>query len=182
MAVSKTNITARFAVPARFIYRLSGAYIVKNVRQALSVLQKIIVHVSRSLTVWQKQKLFCSKVYKSKCTTIDAAFEKHETEKKRTYNRRVLEVEKATFTPLVFSTTGGMGKEAELFHKRLASLIADKRNTSYSDCMAYLRKKLSFCLLRTVLAALRGYRGRPVSVEGCNIDINLLKDYELVQY
>ena len=127
-------------------------------------------------------RIFHPGAQSNKAVTIDAAFEKHETEKKRTYNRRVLEVEKATFTPLVFSTTGGMGKEAELFHERLASLIADKRNTSYSDCMAYLRKKLSFCLLRTVLAALRGYRGRPVSVEGCNIDINLLKDYELVQY
>ena len=41
-------------------------------------------------------------------------------------NRRVLEVEKATFTPLVFSTTGGMGKEAEKFHKRLAALISEK--------------------------------------------------------
>ena len=127
-------------------------------------------------------RIFHPGAQSNKAVTIDAAFEKHETEKKRTYNRRVLEVEKATFTPLVFSTTGGMGKEAKLFHKRLASLIADKRNTSYSDCMAYLRKKLSFCLLRTVLAALRGYRGRPVSVEGCNIDINLLKDYEPVQY
>ena len=36
------------------------------------------------------------------------------------------EVEKATFTPLVFSTTGGMGKEAEKFHKRLAALLVKK--------------------------------------------------------
>ena len=63
----------------------------------------------------------------NKTTTIEAAFEKHEQEKKRTYNRRILEVEKATFTPLVFSTTGGMGKEAEKFHKRLASLLFTMR-------------------------------------------------------
>ena len=87
----------------------------------------------------------------NKAISIDAAFERHEQEKKRTYNRRVLEVEKATFTPLVFSTTGGMGKEAEKFHKRLAALISEKRMTPYSDCMSYLRRKLSFCLLRTVL-------------------------------
>lgn len=31
--------------------------------------------------------------------------------KKKSYNRRVLEVENATFTPLVFSTCGGMGEE-----------------------------------------------------------------------
>ena len=127
-------------------------------------------------------RIFHPGAQSNKAATIDAAFEKHEGEKKRTYNRRVLEVEKATFTPLVFSTSGGMGKEAEKFHRRLASLIAEKRNTPYSDCMSYLRKKVSFCLLRTTLAALRGYRGRPVTVDSCNTDLNLLHSYELVKY
>ena len=119
----------------------------------------------------------------NKAISIDAAFERHEQEKKRTYNRRVLEVEKATFTPLVFSTTGGMGKEAEKFHKRLAALISEKRMTpNYSDCMSYLRRKLSFCLLRTVLAALRGYRGKAAKTDDCNMDINLLNLNEVVRY
>ena len=43
--------------------------------------------------------------------SVPGMFKKHEDEKKRTYNRRVIEVEKATFTPLVFSTSGGMGKK-----------------------------------------------------------------------
>ena len=73
MAVSKTNISACFAVAARFIDRLSVAFIVKNVRQILSVLQKIIVHMSRSLTVWQKQKLFCSTVDKYTTSTFRCA-------------------------------------------------------------------------------------------------------------
>ena len=115
----------------------------------------------------------------NKCKTIDKAFEKHEEEKKRTYNKRILEVEKATFTPLVFSTSGGMGNEAEKFHKRLASLLAEKRDTPYSDCMSYLRKKLSFCLLRTTLVALRGYRGSPVKDENINSDINLINDAQV---
>ena len=118
----------------------------------------------------------------NKAISIDAAFERHEQEKKRTYNRRVLEVEKATFTPLVFSTTGGMGKEAEKFHKRLAALISEKRMTPYSDCMSYLRRKLSFCLLRTVLAALRGYRGKAAKIDDCNMDINLLHLNEVARY
>ena len=112
----------------------------------------------------------------NQCSTVEDAFKKHEDEKKRTYNRRIMEVEKATFTPLVFSTLGGMGQEAEKFNKRVASLIAYKRNTPYSDCVSYLRRKLSFCLLRTVLVALRGYRGRPVRNEGPNSDINLIND------
>ena len=35
----------------------------------------------------------------------------HENEKKRLYARRVLDIEQGTFTALVFTTTGGMGKE-----------------------------------------------------------------------
>ena len=43
--------------------------------------------------------------------SIPAMYISHEIEKKRKYNSRVLNVEKAAFTPLVFSTTGGMGKK-----------------------------------------------------------------------
>ena len=35
----------------------------------------------------------------------------HENEKKRKYNSRVTEIEQGTFTPLVFTTTGGMADE-----------------------------------------------------------------------
>ena len=42
-------------------------------------------------------------------------YQSHEKNKKREYNDRVLNVEKATFTPLVFSTTGGMALEASQF-------------------------------------------------------------------
>ena len=40
-------------------------------------------------------------------------YRQHETEKKRQYSSRILEVEQATFTPLVFSTTGGMAVECK---------------------------------------------------------------------
>ena len=51
----------------------------------------------------------------------------HENEKKRSYNQRVAQVELATFTPLVFSTTGGESPECMRFHKRLATLMSNKR-------------------------------------------------------
>ena len=95
--------------------------------------------------------------------------------------RRILEVEKATFTLLVFSTLGGAGKEAEKFYKRVASLYSEKRGVPYSDCVAYIRRKLSFCLLRIVLIALRGYRGRPVRKEDPNSDIDFM-DFSPVFY
>ena len=55
----------------------------------------------------------------NKAISIDAAFERHEQEKKRTYNRRVLEVEKATFTPLVFSLLDQWGGKLRNFTKDL---------------------------------------------------------------
>ena len=51
---------------------------------------------------------------------ICQVYRAHELEKKRTYNERIIEVEKGSFTPIVVSTFGGMGQEAEKFHKRLA--------------------------------------------------------------
>ena len=59
-------------------------------------------------------------------------YRRQEQEKKRQYEQHVREVEHATFTPLVMSTTGGMGKAATMSYKRLASMISDKRDVSYS--------------------------------------------------
>ena len=42
----------------------------------------------------------------------------HENEKKRLYSRSVLDIEHGTFTPSVFTTTGGMGKECLMYHSR----------------------------------------------------------------
>ena len=112
--------------------------------------------------------------------TVEEAFKKHEDEKKRTYNRRILEVEKATFTPLVYSTLGGMGQESEKFTTRVASLIAKKRDMPYSECVSFLRKRISFCLLRTVLVALRGYRGRPIRKNDENSDFEVINDQVVV--
>ena len=103
-------------------------------------------------------------------------YKKHEDEKKRTYNRRIIEVEKATFTPLVFSTSGGMGKEAVSFHKRLALLISLKRGDLYSNVMSYVRKRISFTILKATLLAIRGFRGKPKTQVGIpeNSDLNLI--------
>ena len=80
--------------------------------------------------------------------------------KKRAYNERVLNVEKASFTPIVLATTGGMGKEAEKFHQRLAVLISQKRKENYADVLNHLRTRLRFSMLKSTLIALRGVRGK----------------------
>jgi len=48
--------------------------------------------------------------------TIAAAYRQHESTK-REYAQRVQDVEHGVFTPLVLSTTGGMGREAVTFYK-----------------------------------------------------------------
>ena len=58
-------------------------------------------------------------------------YKKHENEKKRQYAEIVMEIEQGTFTPLVFSTTGGMADECVKYHNRLAELITNKRGESY---------------------------------------------------
>ena len=51
--------------------------------------------------------------------------------KKREYGDRVWEVELALFTPLVFSTTGGMGREGTVFYRWLVNLLASKQDWAY---------------------------------------------------
>ena len=68
-------------------------------------------------------------------------------------------MEHGTLTPLICSTTGGWGKEATRFHKQLANLIVEKRGESYNTVMTFIRKRLRFTLLRTILESLRGTRG-----------------------
>ena len=88
-------------------------------------------------------------------------------------------MEKAAFTPLVFSTTGGMGKEAVLFYKKAAEKISNTTNQSYSDVISYIRKRLRFKLLKTCLISIRGYRGimkKRESEDMSNLDYNLIRE------
>ena len=62
--------------------------------------------------------------------------------------------------PVLLSTHGGSGKEADRHHKRIAELIADKRNESYPEVISHLRTRIRFSLLRSILTAVRGVRGR----------------------
>ncbi len=87
----------------------------------------------------------------------------HENEKKRLYARRVFEIEQGTFTPLVFTTTGGMGKECMRYHySGLAELLAIKRGEDYATTISWIRARTSFTLLRSALTCLRGSRARKI--------------------
>lgn len=83
---------------------------------------------------------------------------KHEKEKMNKYGERIRQIEQGTFTPLVFTTSGGMAQQAQCFYKRLAELMAEKKHEPKGYFTSWLRVRLSFALLRSSLLCLRGTR------------------------
>ena len=71
---------------------------------------------------------------------------------------RIMQVEHGTFTPLVMSATGGMGRESSKFYSRLSKLISEKRESSYSIVATWIRRKIIFALIKSIGMCLRGSR------------------------
>ena len=103
-------------------------------------------------------------------------YRKQELEKKRVYEERVREVEHGTFSPLVFTTAGGLGPTATVVYKRLASRIAEKHDRAYGKTLHLIRCRLNFSLLRSAIMCLHGSRSathRPASpLSGDIIDLS----------
>ncbi|MCP4457119.1 MAG: hypothetical protein GY816_03685, partial [Cytophagales bacterium] len=122
-------------------------------------------------------RIFHAQAPSNACMPVKRMYKHHEDRKKAEYNARVLNVEKGSFTPIVFNTTGGMGVEASAFLKRLAVKISTRKDMPYSKVISFVRRRLRFDLVKTTLIALRGYRGKPAQ-ETKNIgelDIHLEK-------
>ena len=64
---------------------------------------------------------------------IASIFANHENEKKRTYLNRVIEIEKASFTAVVFATTGGCAPEAEKLMTQIATPLRGHTPPSNSN-------------------------------------------------
>jgi len=80
-------------------------------------------------------------------SSLTASYRHHESQKRRNYEQRVWEIEHGSFAPLVFSATGGMAPTASIVYKRLASLLADKRQQEYSKVISWIRCTISFSLV-----------------------------------
>ena len=89
---------------------------------------------------------------------LATTYRQHEKAKIREYGQRILEVERASFTPLVIAATGGMAPRARVFFKRLWGLLPEKREECYSRTMALVRTMISFSLLRDAIASFRSAR------------------------
>ena len=84
-------------------------------------------------------------------------------------------MEHSTFTPLVLSTTGGMGRAATTFYRRLAAMLSEKRDVPYSKMIGWIRCRLSFALLRASIMSVRGARSsanRPAN-EALHVPVEL---------
>ena len=115
---------------------------------------------SRNERAFFDVRVFNSLAPSNSTQSIPATYKKHEREKKREYGARVREVEHGCFTPLVFSSTGGLGHEAKIVYKRIASLLSTKWERPYSSVLTWIRCCLSFSLLRSSVRCIRGYRSR----------------------
>jgi hypothetical protein len=82
---------------------------------------------------------------------------RHEKEKKDKYGALCI-ARRRTFTPLVFSIDGLLGKEAKAASKRLASSLAGKWKRSYSEVCHFVRSRLSIALIRSSSRCLRADR------------------------
>ena len=108
--------------------------------------------------------------------SLAEVYQQHEKEKDK-YIQRVIDIEKSSFNPLVFTTTGGMAPECNAVNKRLAEKIAEKRGEPYASVTTYIRTKLRFTLLRSTLAEIREFRGKRSDVhfqDLADIDFTLI--------
>ena len=97
-------------------------------------------------------------------------YKSNEEEKNQEYLPRVLQVEKGTFTPAVFSTSGGMGTEADRLLRRMAERMSIKRGENYSSVVSFLRRRFRFDLLKTCVIAKRGYKMKEPITAAAKID------------
>ena len=97
---------------------------------------------------------------------VDKLLLKNEAEKKTKYASRVINTERASFIPLVFTTSATTAPECDRFHKRVAELISNKRKEQYSKVLSYIRTRVSFAMLKSILVSIHGVRDKQKSRDG----------------
>ena len=91
-------------------------------------------------------------------TSLPSCYRQKEQEKRRAYDQQIRDIEHGSFTPLIFSTSEGLGPAAIVAYKGLAALLSEKQGKQYGLVMNWMRCKLSFSLLGSSITCLRGYR------------------------
>ena len=104
-------------------------------------------------------------------TSLKQTYIRHEQDKKRSYLARILQVEKGTFSPAVVSCSGGASPETSKLLQAIAEKMAVKRKESYSIMINFLRRRISFDILRSCLMSFRGVRDGNSAAEIGELDI-----------
>ena len=107
------------------------------------------VNIEQSDSNWERQ------IETDKFT--ESTLLRRENEKKRVYNRRVIEIEQGVFTPLVFGTMARWEKNAR-HSTKFWPQNSQQNMTNRTRRLSNLRTKISFCLLKSPLLCLRGTR------------------------
>ena len=102
---------------------------------------------------------------------LEIIHQRHEQEiNQGVYGERIQHVDQGSFTPLVFTTSSGMGSKAKFFYSRHADVIAEKKHQPMSHVVAWMRCHLS-SLLKSALLCLRGTRySGPTTTDTAGLD------------
>ena len=101
--------------------------------------------------------------------------------RKAEYAERINRVDSGSFTPMIMSSSGGMGPEMSAAVKHMAMLIAERRGETYSQVAGFLRCEFSFAMMRSALICLRGSRSfKPgeLTLEDTPVDV-VMQDLRL---
>ena len=105
-------------------------------------------------------QVFNPNVQSSVLSSLPSFYRRHERQKRAIYEQRIRDVERSTFCPLIWSTSGAAGPAATCFLKRLADKLSERTEEPYSTTMGWLRCRLGFALTRSAVMCLRGSRSR----------------------
>ena len=76
--------------------------------------------------------------------------------KRKRNTNTMKEFDHGSFTPVVFSIYGSMGRECRTFYNRLGKKIPEKQELHQSIVTNWIVTKISFALLKSALLCLRG--------------------------
>ena len=90
-------------------------------------------------------------------TSPEKVLHSQEKVKKKHYLKLCLE-QRRHFTPYVVCASGMLGREAQEVNKRIAQLLAQKWNASYSATCGYVNARISIAIQRAAHLCIRGSR------------------------
>ena len=110
--------------------------------------------------------------------TPQQIYRQHENEKERMYASRVMEVEQATFTPLVFTTTGRHGTRMSSLSQATSGTLVSQEKRGLLDYDVLDKNQNLICHSENIPPMLKGSRSMRVNLNikemDCDIERRLL--------